>query len=122
MALDNDGTLLAMERSFAVGVGNTIKLYEALTQGATDVSGTGDLFGEGTGVAVDFNPVDKRLLVDFADMNLSPDNIEGMTLGPTLSDGRRTLILVSDNNFYSNQVTQFIVLALQLETISVSVQ
>ncbi len=41
-----------------------------------------------------------------------------MTFGPMLSDGRQTLILVSDNNFNSNQVTQFIALALQLKTIS----
>ncbi len=33
VALDNDGTLLALERSFAVGVGNTIRLYEVLTPG-----------------------------------------------------------------------------------------
>ena len=115
VALDNDGTLLALERSFAVGVGNTIRLYEVLTQGATDVSGINDLFDEGTGVPVGFNPVDKRLLIDFADLDLAPDNVEGMTLGPRLSDGRQTLILVSDNNFNPNQVTQFIVLALHCD-------
>lgn len=114
VALDNNGTLLALERSFAVGVGNTIRLYEVLTTGATDVSGIDDLFDEDTGTPVDFIPVDKRLLVDFGDMGLTPDNVEGMTLGPILPDGRRTLILVSDNNFNADQVTQFIVLALEL--------
>jgi 3-phytase/alkaline phosphatase D len=117
-ALDNEGTLLALERSFAVGVGNTIRLYEVLTQEATDLSSIDDLFDEDTGVPVDYSPVEKRLLVDFADLGLTPDNVEGMTLGPRLSDGRQALVLVSDNNFNPDQVTQFIVLALDLETSS----
>jgi hypothetical protein len=29
-----------------------------------------------------------------------------MTLGPTLPDGRRSLVLVSDNNFAATQFTQ----------------
>ena len=49
-------------------------------------------------------------------MDLTPGNMEGMTLGPELSDGHQTLILVSDNNFNPSQVTQFIALALQIET------
>ncbi len=36
------------------------------------------------------------------------DNIEGITLGPILSNGNRSLILVSDNNFNPNQRTLFI--------------
>ena len=38
LAIDNRGTLLALERSFAQGVGNTIKIYEITLQGATDIS------------------------------------------------------------------------------------
>src|SRR5262249_16228700 len=38
IAVDNNGTLLALERSFAAGVGNTIRIYEVRTQVATDVS------------------------------------------------------------------------------------
>lgn len=41
-----------------------------------------------------------------------PDNVKGMTLGPVLLDGRQTL--VSDNDFNPAQVTQFIILALQI--------
>jgi hypothetical protein len=40
------------------------------------------------------------------------DNVEGMTLGPTLPDGRRSLILVSDHNFAGSQFTQFLLFAL----------
>jgi 3-phytase len=39
------------------------------------------------------------------------DNVEGITLGPRLPDGRRTVVLVSDDNFASREVTQFIALA-----------
>ena len=40
------------------------------------------------------------------------DNVEGMTLGPQLPDGRRSLVLVSDNNFAASQFTQFLLFAL----------
>ena len=118
LALDDDGTLLAMERSFAVGVGNTIKLFVVSTQGATDVSGMDDLFDEDTGTPGDFVPVTKQLVLDLADLGVDPDNIEGMTFGPNLPDGRQTLILVSDNNFNPVQETQFIDLAVELATAS----
>lgn len=36
LAIDDRGTLLALERSFAVGAGDTIKIYEVSLQGATD--------------------------------------------------------------------------------------
>ena len=119
--LDNTGTLLALERSFTPGVGNTIKLFEARTQAATNVSRIDDLFDENTETPVPFVPVDKRELAVFSPdpspkMPFVPDNVEGMTLGPVLPDGRQTLILVSDNNFNTEQVTQFIALALKVKT------
>ncbi len=117
LALDDAGTLLALERSFSVGRGNTVRLYEILTQGATDVSGIEDLFDEATGTPVDFDPVQKRLLLDFADLGLTPDNLEGLAFGPPLPDGRLPLIVVSDNNFNPFQVTQFIGLALEIEAV-----
>jgi hypothetical protein len=54
----------------------------------------------------------------FEDLGIPIDNIEGMTFGPTLDDGRRTLVIVSDDNFsqFSEQFTQFFVLALDIET------
>ena len=118
LAIDNAGTFLAMERSFSVGKGNTVKLYEILTQRATDVSGIDDLFDEDTGTPVEFDPVEKRFLLDFEeDLGVIPDNLEGLAFGPTLPDGRQSLIVVSDNNFNPGQVTQFIALALELATV-----
>lgn len=53
----------------------------------------------------------KTLVLDLkADKNTGPiENYEGMTLGPTLSDGKRSLILVSDDNFMRNLSTKFLI-------------
>lgn len=116
LPLDDAGTLLAMERSFSVGKGNTVTLYEARTQGATDVSDTDDLFDEDTGTpTVPFEPVGKRRLLDVASLGIVPDNLEGLAFGPDLPDGRKLLIVVSDNNFSPGQVTQFVALAIDVE-------
>ncbi len=85
--------LLSMERSFSVGApdtGNTIKLYA---------------------VALAGHRAYKRLLLDLDSLRIPLDNIEGMTFGPRLRDGRRSLVLVSDNNFAANQFTQFLLFA-----------
>jgi myo-inositol-hexaphosphate 3-phosphohydrolase len=118
LALDNNGTLLALERAFSVGKGNTVKLYEVRTQGALDVINEFDLFWEEENIPFEIDPpVAKELILDFADLGITPDNLEGMTFGPKLSDGRQTLIVVSDNNFNDTQVTQFLALALELDTL-----
>lgn len=109
LPLDNAGTMLALERSFSVGVGNTVRLHQIQTQGATDVSGNFAL-------PASFVPVNKELILDVQDdLGIVPDNLEGMAFGPALPDGRLPLILVSDNNFDPAAVTQFIVLAVTLE-------
>ncbi len=99
---------LVMERSFVTGVGNSIRIYQVDTRGATDVRGVRSLLG------ADVRPVRKRLLVDLAAEHLSTvDNVEGMTWGPRLPDGSRTLVLVSDDNFSPAQTTQLIALAVR---------
>jgi 3-phytase/alkaline phosphatase D len=112
LAIDNNGTLLALERSFSTGVGNTIKLYQVQTQAALDVSSV-DSFD---GLEID-PPAEKRLLVDFADLGLSLDNIEGISFGPQLPDGRQSLVVVSDNNFSATQSTQVLAFAVDVDTI-----
>ncbi|WP_280409147.1 esterase-like activity of phytase family protein [Nocardia brasiliensis] len=97
--------ILVLERAFVVGVGNKIRIYEADLGGATNV------LDAPIGNA---RPVTKRLLVDLADVGLPAiDNVEGMTWGPRLPSGERTLVLVSDNNFAANQITQLIALAVR---------
>jgi 3-phytase len=86
--------LIAMERSFSVGApgtGNKIKLY--------DVKLTG-------------HSARKTLLLNLDALGLPLDNVEGLTFGPRLRDGRQTLVLGSDNNFAPTQFTQFLAFAL----------
>ena len=40
------------------------------------------------------------------------DNVEGITFGPKLSDGRQSVVLVTDDNLSADQVTQFYAFAL----------
>jgi hypothetical protein len=121
LPLDNLGTMLALERSFSVGapgLGNTVWLYEISTQGATDVSPYFSLYPDGLAQPpLGFTPVSKRLILNVeADLGIEPDNLEGMAFGPPLPDGRLPLILMSDNNFAASQSTQFIILAVELES------
>jgi len=56
-------------------------------------------------------PVEKTLLLNLDSLGIPLDNVEGMTFGPDLADGRRSLVLVSDNNFAPAQFTQFLLFA-----------
>ena len=58
-------------------------------------------------------PAEKTLLLDLDDLGIPLDNVEGMAFGPDLPDGRRSLILVSDNNFAPAQFTQFLLFAVE---------
>jgi hypothetical protein len=107
----NNEFLIAMERSFSVGAagtGNTIKLYTVALPGVTDVNGIDRLAGK----LDQIRPARKTLLLDLDALGIPLDNVEGMTLGPVLPDGRRALVLVSDNNFAASQFTQFLLFAL----------
>ena len=62
--------------------------------------------------------VDKRLVLDLDAIltELDPayptlDNVEAMSFGPALQDGRASLVLVSDNNFGPTQRTAFFAFA-----------
>src|SRR5690606_39253249 len=104
----SDGNdLLTVERSFAMGVGNRITLYRASFDGASDVKGVPSLANQPV------TPLSKQLLLqlDEGDFGLDIDNIEAVTFGPMV-DGKRTLVLASDNNFSHGQVSQFIALKL----------
>lgn len=99
--------LLTVERSFAMGVGNRITLYRASFDGASNVKDVPSLASEPV------TPLSKQLLLqlDEGDFGLDIDNIEAVTFGPVV-DGKRTLVLASDNNFSHGQVSQFIALKL----------
>lgn len=102
------GKLLVLERASVFATENwKARIFIASQHGATDVLSR-DSLSDGT-----VRPMTKKLLVDLSDVPGLPrvDNVEGLTFGPRLPDGRRTLILVSDDNFSDQQVTQFIAFA-----------
>jgi hypothetical protein len=121
LPIDDVGTMLVMERSFSVGgvlgggTGNVVVIKEVSTQGATDVLDIDALYDDG--VPIPFTPVSQQQVFAFDDLGIPIDNIEGMTFGPALPDGRQALVIVSDNNFGAGQFTQFVVLALDIETV-----
>ena len=47
------------------------------------------------------------------DLGIYTDNIEGLTFGPQLANGNRSLLFVSDNNFSSTQKTQVFLFEVQ---------
>ncbi len=107
LALD-DTHALVLERSGVEGADGIWKLYIRIyaidTTGATDIAAVPSL------ASANYIPVTKRLVIDLAktaDVG-RVDNIEGMSWGPMLADGKRSLVLVSDNNFNPAQITQFL--------------
>lgn len=92
VALD-DATFLVIERGY--GTHTAVRIYRA-------------------GVIAGSSELSKTLLADLTTTpGLSPlDNIEGITLGPRLVDGRQSVILVSDDNFSPTQTTQFVLFAM----------
>jgi hypothetical protein len=96
------GAALILERELggAVVPDFRSRIYYVETGGATDVSSFASLAGG------DFTPLAKTLLWqgDFA-----LQNFEGMTFGPRLDDGCRSLLLVSDGNPGGSQGTTSLV-------------
>lgn len=117
VALDAS-TLVMMERSFVLGTRdgvmasrNDILLSRLRLDRADDVAKVGSLR---TSMV---RPVEKERVLTLRDLasSLPPwlqrlDNFEGMTLGPVLTGGDRSLVLVSDDNFNELQRTAFVVL------------
>ncbi len=118
-----DRQFITIERSFTPaaaipgnGTGYTVRLYYADARKASNISGFESIVGKS------IEPMRKILLLDLSELKnedgstLVPGNVEGITFGPNFN-GKRTLILIADNNFSRTQLTQFIALALSSEYI-----
>nr|WP_157867612.1 esterase-like activity of phytase family protein [Gloeothece citriformis] len=105
-ALEKEGYFLTLERTLGLS-GFGAKIFQVTNTNANDTSNFKTFHG------VDqINPLQKKLLLDLTELGIELDNLEGMALGPHLPDGSRTLVLVSDDNFREEQVTQFLVFRL----------
>ena len=120
LALDRM-TLLAVERGYIEDAGhpgngiNRIRIYKVSLDEATDISAIDSLKNR-PGIV----PAAKTLVLDLSrtpglspELEPSLDNFEGMAFGPRLADGRRTVVIVSDDNFNVSQRTWFLVFAIQ---------
>lgn len=112
-----DGTLLVLERDGKKGADARFKrIYRVDLAGATDVSAIDSL--PENKLPREVRPVAKTLLIDLLDPEFAlasedfPEKIEGLSLGPTLDDGRTTLIVTIDNDFKSTQPSDIWVFAL----------
>jgi hypothetical protein len=112
LALNNQGNFLSIERSFT-GLGFTVFVFEISLENATDIHN----FDSIAKIDPDkIKPVEKKLLLDLRTLDVSLDNIEGLTLGAKLPDGQPSLILISDNNFNGLQQTQILAFKLKIES------
>lgn len=114
LALDGSGHFLALERAFAP-LRFQVKLFQFTLAGASDVSNRLGLRGNMRGVET----IQKQLVMNLSELSqgepsITLDNLEGMTWGPQLSDGSRSLILISDDNFKSFEKTQLLLFKVKL--------
>ena len=113
LMLDAD-RMLVLERAYSAGhdtlTGNSLRLYLIDTRHATDTLAIPALQ---TGA---YQPAARQLLADFSAFpGPGPghrltrlDNTEGMSWGPRLPSGNRSLHFISDDNFNPRQITQWL--------------
>ena len=97
LAALEEGRLLALERSWSPSRGIFARVYLVETAAATDVRDMPALPADPAAGALRY--ATKRLLIDLDAQRMPLDNFEAMALGPALPDGRRLLLLASDDNF-----------------------
>ena len=105
---------LVIERSYSSGLGNqsnTIKIFKITASKASNTLAVNSLLNS------NYRPATKELLFDFESVrnqltDRSIDNIEGISFGPILSNGNKSLLLIADNNFnkLGKQLNQFILM------------
>ncbi|MGB5770832.1 MAG: esterase-like activity of phytase family protein [Crocosphaera sp.] len=108
LALPQEGSWLSLERTFGIN-GFGAKLFQVVNSNASETSSIVSFQDGVEGI----KPLRKKLLWDLQDLDIKLDNLEGMTLGPRLADGSQTLILISDDNFNSEQKTQLLLFQLK---------
>ncbi len=105
----NNHQLLVTERSFSAGyITCNVRVYLVELNGAEDVSGTASLLK-----TPPQKPLQKTLVVNMDNLGINIYNIEGATVGPRLPDGKRSLVLVADDNFSGKEKTQFLLFAVE---------
>lgn len=95
---------IVIERAYSVGrVESDIRLFLADANEAENIAGNISLEQYPSS-----KPMKKKLLLDMnKELEVEVFNVEGITWGPRLPNGNRSLVLVTDNNFNPRERTQF---------------
>ncbi len=98
-----ENKLLVIERSFSTGrPACTIRVYLADLSQAKNVLAMASIKNR------QVKMIKKKLLLNMESLKIYIDNIEGVTFGPDLPNGHRSLLFISDNNFDVRQKTQLL--------------
>lgn len=115
----SDDKLIVMERGVRISTAkiwsNRVTLFLADLSTATDTLPLVKL-DDGKKIV----EVPKTKIIDFetdlkADRKASVENFEALAFGPVLPDGRKTLLVMTDDNFSKTQKTQLLVFAVEGE-------
>jgi hypothetical protein len=99
---------LVIERSYSTGrLSCTIKVFLADITNAENIDHLASLKNKSN-----IKMISKKLLLNMDDLGIYIDNIEGVTFGPILSNGKRSLIFIADNNFNPLAKNQFLLFQL----------
>lgn len=107
-AIDGGGHFLSLERSYSPFTGYSAQIFQFAMAGATDTTQVERLITPLT----EIQPVPKQPLFAVDQLGFPLGNLEGMMVGPTLTDGGHILLLVSDNGFDPKEKTQFLLFRL----------
>ena len=100
---------LIIERSYSTGrIACTIKIFLADISSAENINDIASLKNK-----PQLKAASKKLLLNMDDLGIYIDNIEGITFGPILPDGKRSLLFVADNNFNPLERTQFLLFEIE---------
>jgi len=124
LMIDSHRALVLERDSLAGPLAKQKSLYLIDLQGASDVSDLKSLPAQVADLPTTVRPVSKRLFVNLLDPKFeiasesTPAKFEGLTFGPNLPDGRRTLVISVDNDFEGENPTVFYFLALSPEDLN----
>lgn len=107
LAIQPEGYFLSLERTYGLEEYGA-KLFLVAVGDATDTSGV-ESFNADLG---DLQPLRKKLLFDFSELDFDIYNLEGLAIGPRLADGSQSLLVISDDNFSENEPTQLLLFRL----------
>lgn len=111
--------LLVLERGAKISPGkiwtSSVSLYLADFSKASDVSAMEKIVPDKVTAASKTKVIDFELDLKKQRKGKTVDNFEALSWGPKLADGRKSLLVMTDNNFSKTQTTELVVFAVEGE-------